>query len=253
VNRLTTAGQLSASIAHEVNQPLAGIVAHAAAGLRWLTGTVPNLEEGRAAFKKIMDAGHHAAEVIDHIRAFFRKDSEQNAPLDVNGLIRQVLGLLAGHLKDHRVTVETALTGGLAPVLGDRVQLQQVVLNLVMNAVEAMDLVTDRPRLLRVVSEPYEGLGVLVRVEDSGPGIDPGDANRMFKPFFTTKAKGMGMGLAICRGIAEAHHGKLWASPGARFGTVFQLVLPAAEQQARDGKARGQAEKALHDGPVKVA
>jgi Histidine kinase-, DNA gyrase B-, and HSP90-like ATPase len=157
------------------------------------------------------------------------------------------------HLKGHHVTVETALTGELAPVLGDRVQLQQVVLNLVMNAAEAMALVTDRPRLLRVVSESYDGLGVLVRVEDSGRGIDPGDANRVCQPFFTTKAKGMGMGLAICRDIAEAHHGKLWASPGPRFGTVFHLVLPAAEQRARDAKARGQAEKVLHDGPVKVA
>ncbi len=228
VNRLATAGQLSASIAHEVNQPLAGIVTHAAAGLRWLTGTVPNLDEARAAFKKIMDAGHHAAEVIEHVRAFFRKESAQSAPVDVNGLIRDVLELLAGHLKDHRIVVETALTAGLAPVLGDRVQLQQVVMNLVMNAAEAMDLVTDRPRLLRVVSEPYEGRDVLVRVEDSGPGIDPSDADRMFKPFFTTKAKGMGMGLSICRSIAEAHHGKLWASRGAQFGTMFHLALPAA-------------------------
>jgi len=111
----------------------------------------------------------------------------------------------------------------------------------------------DRPRLLKVVSQPYEGLGVLVRVEDSGAGIASSDANRMFQPFFTTKAKGMGMGLAICRSIAEAHHGKLWASPGARFGTVFHLVLPAAEQHARDTKALGQPEKVLHDGPVKVA
>jgi signal transduction histidine kinase len=239
VNRLATAGQLSASIAHEVNQPLAGIVAHAAAGLRWLKGTAPNLDEGRAAFKKIMDAGHHAAEVIEHIRAFFRKDGEQIAPLDINDLIHEVLGLLAAHLKDHRVTVETALTGGLPPVSGDRVQLQQVVMNLVMNAAEAMDTVTDRPRLLRVVSQSYEGLGVLVRVEDSGAGIDPGDVNRVFQPFFTTKPKGMGMGLAICRSIAEAHQGKLWASPGVSSGAVFHLVLPAAEppEEGSPGKS----------------
>jgi signal transduction histidine kinase len=229
VNRLATAGQLSASIAHEVNQPLAGIVAHAAAGSRWLTGTVPNLDEGRAAFKKIMDAGHRAAEVIEHIRAFFRKDGERIAPLDINDLIHEVLGLLAAHLKDHRVTVETALTGGLPLVSGDRVQLQQVVMNLVMNAAEAMDTVTDRPRLLRVVSQPDGGLGVLMRVEDSGAGIDPGDVDRVFQPFFTTKPKGMGMGLAICRSIAEAHQGKLWASPGVRFGAIFNLVLPSAE------------------------
>jgi len=228
VDRLATAGQLSASIAHEVNQPLAGIVAHAAAGSRWLTATVPNVDEARATFKKIMEAGHHAAEVVDHIRAFFRKDGEHIEPLDINDLVREVLALLAGHLKDHRITVDTILTEGLPPVSGDRVQLQQVVMNLVMNAVEAMDLVTDRPRLLRVVSQPYEDLGVQVQVEDSGPGISPSDASRVFKPFFTTKPKGMGMGLAICRSIAEAHHGKLWASPGVRSGAIFHLILPAA-------------------------
>jgi signal transduction histidine kinase len=248
VNRLATAGQLSASIAHEVNQPLAGIVAQAAAGLRWLKDTGPNLDEGRAAFKKIMDAGHHAAEVIEHIRAFFRKDGERIAPLDINDLIHEVLGLLAAHLKDHRVTVETALTGGLPPVSGDRVQLQQVVMNLVMNAADAMDTVTDRPRLLRVESESYGGLGVLVRVEDSGAGIDPGDVDRVFQPFFTTKPKGMGMGLAICRSIAEAHYGKLWASPGVRFGAIFHLILPSAEPPEEDSP--GKSDEARRTGPL---
>jgi signal transduction histidine kinase len=232
VNRLATAGELSASIAHEVNQPLTGIVAHANAGLLWLSAAKPNLDEARTTFKDIVEAGHHAAEVVQNIRGFVTKSVPQNALLDMNDLIRRVLALAHADLRAHGITVATLLAEPLPPVLGDRVQLKQVVMNLVMNAVDAMATVADRERILRITTAPHEG-GLLVRIEDSGPGIAPAEIERVFRPFHTTKAKGMGMGLSISRSIVAAHHGRLWASPGARFGAVFCLTLPPAAPAAQ--------------------
>jgi signal transduction histidine kinase len=252
MERVATAGELSASIAHEVNQPLAAIVAQASAGLRWLANTKPNVDEARAAFKHIIEAGHHAAGIIDHVRAFFKKSVPENVPVDVNDFIREVFQLVGRSLKDRRVAIETDLEERLPLVLGDRVQLQQVVMNLVMNAAEAMEQVTNRPRLVRVISERYGALDVMLRVEDSGPGIAPSQTERIFKPFFTTKANGMGIGLSISRSIVNAHHGKLWASRRIPFGTVFHLVLPAAGAQAQEAKISPQP-AALEDTPAGAA
>jgi signal transduction histidine kinase len=213
VNRLATAGELSASMAHEINQPLTGMVANANAGLLWLSAAKPDLDEVRATFKDIVEAGHHAAEVVESIRSFVKKSAPQNTLLNVK--------------------VTTALAETLPPIVGDRVQLKQVLMNLIMNAAEAMTTVTDRPRTLHVASKHDAGGGVLVQVEDSGPGIEPDDVDRVFKAFYTTKAKGMGMGLSISRSIVEAHHGRLWASPGTSIGAVFHLVLPPASSQEK--------------------
>jgi len=228
VNRLATAGELSASIAHEISQPLTGIVAHAQAGLLWLGGAKPQIDEARTTFQDIVEAGHHAAEVVQNIRTFVKKAAPQNTLLDVNELVRGVLSLAAADLRKHDISVVIALADGLPPILGDGVQLKQVLMNLVTNAAEAMATVTDRPRTLHLTSNHGPGGGVVVRVEDSGPGIAPDDLDRIFTAFHTTKAKGMGMGLSISRSIVEAHHGRLWASAGARFGAVFHLALPAA-------------------------
>jgi signal transduction histidine kinase len=236
VNRLATAGELSASIAHEISQPLTGIVAHAQAGLLWLGGAMPRIHEARTTLQDIVEAGHHAAEVVQNFRTFVKKATAQNALLDVNELIRGVLSLAAADLRKHDITVDAALADGLPPVLGDGVQLKQVLMNLVTNAAEAMATVTDRPRTLHLTSNRGPEGGVLVRVEDSGPGIAPDDLERIFKAFHTTKATGMGMGLSISRSIVEAHHGRLWASTGARFGAVFHLALPAAGSRGPAGQ-----------------
>ena len=239
VNRLATAGELSASIAHEIKQPLAGIVAHANAGLLWLGGATPRIDEARTTFQDIVDAGHHAAEVVENIGSFVKKSAPQNSLLDVNDLIREVLSLAATDLRNHNVKVTTALAETLPPIVGDRVQLKQVLMNLIMNAAEAMATVTDRQRMLHVASKHDAGGGVLVQVEDAGPGIKPDDVDSVFKAFYTTKAQGMGMGLSISRSIVEAHHGRLWASRGTRIGAVFHLVLPPAGSQEKAAQMGG--------------
>lgn len=230
MDRLAMAGELSGSIAHEISQPLAGMVAHANAGLRWLAGNAPNLEEARATFTAIAAAGHRAGEVIQHIRALFRKGAPENVLFNVKDLVRETLALADGELRRRRIIVETALADGLPPLHGDRVQLQQVVLNLIINAAEAMETVTERKRILRVMAESLDGSAVVVQVEDSGPGIDPVDLERVFKPFHTTKAKGMGLGLSISRSIVEAHQGRLTASPRVPVGTIFRVVLLASPE-----------------------
>jgi two-component system NtrC family sensor kinase len=226
ITRLVTMGEMAASIAHEINQPLAGIVANANASLRWLAGASPNLDEARAALKQIINAGHHAADVIGSIRAMFRKGAQERAPVDINKLIHEVIELVHGELEKHRISVQVQLNQRLPLVTVDRVQLQQVILNLVMNAIDAMDSITDRPRLLQVKSDIQAGDGVLVSVADSGTGIDRKDADRIFESFFTTKPQGTGMGLAICRSVIEAHGGRLWVSAGVPHGSVFQFALP---------------------------
>jgi len=233
LNRLATAGELSASIAHEISQPLTGIVAHANAGLLWLSGANPKVDEARTTFEDIVDVGHHAADVVQNIRSFVKKSDPENTPLDLNDLVRKVLSLAATDLRKHDITVVTALSEPLPPVIGDRVQLKQVLMNLIMNAAEAMATMTDRPRTLHVASQHDPEMGVLVEVKDSGRGIDLEDVEGVFKPFYTTKAKGMGMGLSISRSIVAAHRGRLWASAGSPFGAVFHLALPAAGSQPK--------------------
>jgi signal transduction histidine kinase len=227
LDRVATAGELSAAIAHEVNQPLAAIVANANAGLRFLAKVTPNLDEARAALKRIVGDGHRAAEVVGSVRALFKKDSEEKVPLDLNRLIQDVLGHLRGELQKQGIVVKLGLNGSLPFVLGHSGELQQVVFNLVKNAADAMRSVSDRPRVLNVKSSIDGADGVLVSIEDSGTGIAAKDVGRIFESFFTTKSQGMGMGLSICRSIIEAHHGRLWASPAIGHGAVFNIRLPA--------------------------
>ena len=228
VARLTAMGEMSASIAHEINQPLAAIVANGNAGLRWLANAAPDLDEVRATLKRIVSDGHRAGKVISGVRTLFKKTVHPRGPIDLNDLVREVLSLVRGELESRRVTVEPEL-GQLPPVIADRAQLQQVVLNLITNALDAMSTISDRPRVLRVRSERCEPGRVMVTVHDSGPGIEKKNINRIFEPFFTTKSNGTGMGLSICRSVVESHGGQLMASHGHPHGAVFQMVLPIRE------------------------
>jgi signal transduction histidine kinase len=228
MNRVATAGELTASITHEVKQPLAAMVVNANAALRWLTKKTPNQDEALAALKRVIGEGHRTAEVIESVRAMFKKEDQEKAPVDLNDLIQDVLGLLRGDLQTHGIVVQTTeLTRPLPLVDGHSGQLQQVILNLVRNAADAMVSVSGRTRVLKVKSAIQHPDGVLVSIEDSGTGIDPNDIDRIFDSFFTTKSQGMGMGLSICRSIIEAHGGRLWASSRINNGSVFNIQLPA--------------------------
>jgi PAS domain S-box-containing protein len=226
VNRVSTIGQLTASIAHEVNQPLAGVIANAAACLRWLSRETPDLDAARRSVAWVIDDGHRASEVIRRVRALANKTAIEKVPLDVNDLVGEVITLVQRELTSHRVSLRMELAPALAMILGDRVQLQQVMINLVMNGVEAMRSVTDRPRQLVIRSCQDETQQVLVSVTDHGVGISGENADRVFNAFFTTKADGMGMGLPICRSIMEAHGGRLWATANVPHGATFQFTLP---------------------------
>jgi signal transduction histidine kinase/ABC-type uncharacterized transport system substrate-binding protein len=236
VNRMATAGELSASLAHEIKQPLAAMVTNANAGLRWLGRMTPNFDEARSAFQRIVADGHRAGQVLGSVRAMFEKDNGKREQVDLNAVIREVLALLEGELRAHQVIVQADLLDVLPEVSGNRVQLQQVIVNLVMNAVEAMENVENRPRLLRLKTEVDKMNHVLIRVEDAGPGIDLENIDRIFNAFFTTKLRGIGMGLSICRSIVEAHDGRLWVSPGVDFGSVFQFTVPNHSQRKKDEK-----------------
>jgi PAS domain S-box-containing protein len=231
VTRLTTLGELTASIAHEVNQPLAAIVANGNACLRWLGRDVPQLDEARGAVEHMISDGNRAAEVIRRVRALAKKTDAPKVPLPINGVIEEVILLLQPEVLSHRAVLRLELASELPLVLADRIQLQQVIINLVMNGMEAMAPVTDRPRELKILSQRAANQ-VLVAVQDSGVGIDPEHVDRLFNSFFTTKLSGMGMGLSICRSIIEAHGGKLWASCNAGAGATFQFMLPANREPA---------------------
>jgi PAS domain S-box-containing protein len=227
VNRVTTVGQLTASIAHEVNQPLAGIASNGAAGLNWLNRNKPDLDQARDAFSRIVRDSARASDVIRGLRALVKKSGPQLARLDIDEVIREVLALTTVELRRSGVALQTDLAAGYRPVLGDRIQLQQVLLNLVMNGVEAMRGVTERKRELTVSSTLAEAGSVLVSVEDTGTGLDAAVAQRLFEPFFTTKSEGLGMGLSICRSIVEGHRGRLWASPRVPHGAAIRFTVPA--------------------------
>ena len=225
VTRVMTMGELTASIAHEINQPLSGIVTNASACRRWLAGATPNLDEARDAVGRILRDGNRASDVITRIRALVRKADEEKEQLDMNHAIQEVAALTQGEVGRNRVALRMELAADVPPVLGDRVQLQQVILNLVMNGVEAMASVADRPRELLIRSRQHELDKVLVAVQDSGIGIDQQNLEKIFNAFYTTKSQGMGMGLAISRSIVENHGGQLWAIPNDGPGATFQFTL----------------------------
>jgi len=225
---MTRTGAITASIAHEINQPLGAVVTNADAGLRWLALATPNLEEARAALRRIVRDGHSAAEVIRGIRDRFRIGSKDRISVDVNEIIHEVVALADSELQKRPIVVHTKLAESLPPVMADRVQLQQVIFNLVTNSIDAMDLVAERNRILCVESSVNDKGDVLVTVADSGTGIEPEKLDRIFDTFFTTKPHGLGMGLSISRSIIEAHHGRLWAEPNTAHGAVFRLSLPGS-------------------------
>jgi C4-dicarboxylate-specific signal transduction histidine kinase len=226
VTRVMTLGELTASIAHEVNQPLAAVVTNGQAGLRWLALETPRLDEARAAVERIVRDGNRASEVIQRIRALAKKNPTLMVSLDINEVIREAILLVQREVSSHGVSLRTQLASALPWILGDRIQLQQVVVNLVMNGVDAMATISDRPREIVILSQPHETREVLVAVRDSGVGIDSESADRLFNAFFTTKPSGMGMGLSISRSIIMAHGGRLWASPNAEHGAAFQFTVP---------------------------
>jgi signal transduction histidine kinase len=223
---VTTLGELAASIAHEVNQPLAAVVANAEACLQWLRRGTPDLDAACRSVEWIINDGNRASEVIRRVRALANKTEIEKVPLDVNDLVREVIPLVQRQLMSHQVSLQMELAPALPTILGDRVQLQQVMLNLVMNGIEAMQLVTDRPRELVIRSRQDETRQVLLYVTDCGVGIPAENADRLFNAFFTTKSGGMGMGLSICRSIMEAHGGRLWATADLPHGATFQFTLP---------------------------
>ena len=227
--RLTIMGELSASIAHEVNQPLAAIITNAQACQRFLGFSPPDLDEVKDAVGEIVRDGKRASDVLKRIRAMSKNTAPERGQVDVNHAIAEVLALTRDELQRHRVAAQTDLRSKLPTITADRVQLQQVVLNLVMNGIDAMRAVTDRPRILTVRSQLNDRGDIVVNVADSGIGLDPASRDRIFESFFTTKPEGMGMGLAISNTIIEAHHGRLWAESGSPFGAVFGFTLPSAE------------------------
>ena len=221
---------MAASIAHEINQPLAAMVMNANAALRWLTKTTPDLDKTRTSLDHIVDDGHRVKDVIAGIRSMFQKGAHGRILLSANDLVREVLKMVEEDLRAQRVSVETEFHNGLPQLLADRGQLQQVFLNLITNAIEAMGSITDRARVLRVSSNIFqEPFGVVVAIEDSGTGIERKDKERIFEPFFTTKPTGTGIGLSICRLIIESHGGSLQASANSPHGTIFNVTLPSAD------------------------
>jgi len=224
--RLMTMDVLSASIAHEMSQPLASIVTNADAAARWMGRPTPDLDEVKASLGQIRDSAYRARDLIGSIRAMIKRDARNRLPLDINDLVREIVALMERELQRNRISVELELDEHLPTVQADHVQLQQVLINLITNGLEAM-AGNRRARILRVKSAIQEPDSVLISVADTGTGIDPEIVDRIFNPLFTTKSNGMGMGLSICRSIIEGHGGRLWASAGPEGGSVFQFILPA--------------------------
>ena len=229
VNRVTTMGLLAASIAHEITQPVAATVTNADAALRWLGGQRPDLEEARQALAHIIEDGKRAGEIIDRIRGLIKRAPSRNDRLDINETILEVIALTRSEMQRNGVSLRTRFANGLPLVQGDRIQLQQVILNLIVNAVEAMSDARDAARDLLISTGKDPSNAVLVDVRDSGSGLDPKGLNRVFDAFYTTKPSGIGMGLPICRSIIEAHGGRIWATANLPQGADFKFTLPVGE------------------------
>ena len=230
VNRITTMGQLATSIAHEVNQPVAAVLFNAHAALRFLQATPPDLEESRQALADIVKNGSRAGEVVARIRALIRKTPPQHDWLDVNEAVLEVVALTRDEGQRTGISLETQLAERLPRIPGDRVQLQQVMLNLIINAFDATSQITNGARKVLIGTHEDAVDGVIVTVKDTGTGLDPERLERLFEAFYTTKASGMGMGLAICRSIIEAHSGRVWATPNTPQGAIFQFALPVQRE-----------------------
>jgi C4-dicarboxylate-specific signal transduction histidine kinase len=225
-NRILIMGQLSASIGHEINHPIAAAIGNAGAALRWLRHQPPNLEEVRMALERIMENGIRAGKVIDHIRALAKKAPLGRDSFEINKVILEIMVLTRSEMAKNAISVRTQFGEDLLPIRGDRVQVQQVILNIVINAIDAMSKTSEGPRDLLISTRKTETDDVLVSVQDSGPGFSPESAERLFDAFYTTKPNGLGIGLSICLSIIEAHQGKLWATPNVPRGAVFQFTLP---------------------------
>jgi C4-dicarboxylate-specific signal transduction histidine kinase len=229
VTRVITLGELTASIAHEVNQPLAAVVANAEACLRWLDRDTPDLAAARRSVEWVINDGCRASDVVRRVRALANKTDIEKVPLDVNNVVREAIALVQRELGNHGVSLRTEFAPALPTIMGDRVQLQQVIINLVMNGIEAMQPITERPREL-VIRSGQDTQYVRVSVTDCGIGISAENASRLFNAFFTTKSSGLGMGLSICRSIVEAHGGRLSACPNEGPGATFQFILPPHQE-----------------------
>ncbi len=234
VNRLATLGALVASIAHEVNQPLTAVATSAAACSRWLAGQPPDLQSAQRALARIVRDSNRASDIVARIRALVQRQLPHKDIVDLNQVILETLSLVRDETQSNGVCLRPELAMDLPRVSGDRVQLQQVILNLIVNAIEAMNAIDDRPRELVIGSGVDESSGVLIAVRDSGRGLDPTDTDRLFDAFYTTKPDGIGMGLAISRSIIEAHGGRLWAHPNVPHGAVFEFSLPADRSRGGD-------------------
>lgn len=234
-NRVATMGQLTASISHEVNQPLAALLTNAQTAMRWLDRQPPNVERAEASIERIIDDGKRAADIVSRIRDFSKRAPARNESLAINEAILEVIALTRVAMSENDVQVRMQLAEGLPPVLSDKVQLQQVILNLIMNAIEAMSEVKEGSRELSISTANAESDGVLVAVSDTGPGLSETNRERIFEAFFTTKVSGLGMGLSICRSIINAHGGRLWAAPNEPHGTVFSFTLPISESHLNAG------------------
>jgi C4-dicarboxylate-specific signal transduction histidine kinase len=232
VTRMTSLGELTASIAHEVNQPLGAVVTNAEAGLSWLDHQSPNMMEAHCALERIVRDGNRAGEVIRRVRTLAKKTDIQMAPLELNEVVSEALAWMQHELLSYRVSMRMDLASALPLILADRVQLQQVILNLVLNGIEAMQSITDRARQLMIRSERHDPQHVRVTVTDCGVGFCAEDAERLFNSFFTTKSSGMGIGLSICRSIIHAHGGRIWATANVPHGATIQFTLPSHPEAA---------------------
>jgi C4-dicarboxylate-specific signal transduction histidine kinase len=229
-NRVSTMGQLAASIAHEVNQPIAALLLNAETAVRWLARQPPNLEMARPLIDRIIHDGKRTADIVSRIRDFSKKAQARKGDLEINDAILEIMTLTRAATSDNSVLVTMQLSEGLPHILGDRVQLQQVILNLIMNAIEAMSEVKEGSRELLISTSEVKSGSVLVAVSDTGPGLSQTSPERIFEAFYTTKSSGLGMGLSICRSIVEAHGGQLWATPNDPHGAVFCMMLPIGEK-----------------------